>query len=230
MFSLSIDEVVSQGLLVGTKAPQAPQPADISLPTFYQGSFIIPDGIPDLPQDTYVKLPKWRKACCPYKTFRRAFNVVTFKKCCKSVCFFFQGQVWINGFNVGRYWPARGPQVTLFVPANILSTAGPNNVTVLELEGAPCSSRYVEFTASPMLNATVQLDNKQARRLFCKEDLLWMLERTAAEKQCAALVDIPIHTSTGCVYLIPSLFLNVILTFVIQYCNSVWYSDMYYNV
>lgn len=172
MFSLSIDEVVSQGLLVGTKAPQVPQPADISLPTFYQGSFIIPDGIPDLPQDTYIKLPKWRKACCPYKTFRRAFNVVTFKKCCKSVCFFLQGQVWINGFNVGRYWPARGPQVTLFVPANILSTAAPNNVTVLELEGAPCSSCYVEFTASPMLNATVQLDHKQARRLFYKEDLL----------------------------------------------------------
>uniref|UniRef100_H2V6V3 Beta-galactosidase n=1 Tax=Takifugu rubripes TaxID=31033 RepID=H2V6V3_TAKRU len=143
MFSLSIDEVVSQGLLVGTKAPQAPQPADISLPTFYQGSFVIPDGIPDLPQDTYVKLPKWRK-----------------------------GQVWINGFNVGRYWPARGPQVTLFVPADILSTAGPNNVTVLELEGAPCSSCYVEFTASPLLNATLQLDYKQARRLFYKEDLL----------------------------------------------------------
>ncbi|TWW58684.1 Beta-galactosidase [Takifugu flavidus] len=157
MFSLSIDEVVSQGLLDGTKAPQAPQPADISLPTFYQGSFVIPDGIPDLPQDTYVKLPKWRKARCPYKTFRSAFNV---------------GQVWINGFNVGRYWPARGPQVTLFVPANILSTAGPNNVTVLELEGAPCSSCYVEFTASPLLNATLQLDYKQARRLFHKEDLL----------------------------------------------------------
>uniref|UniRef100_H2V6V5 Beta-galactosidase n=1 Tax=Takifugu rubripes TaxID=31033 RepID=H2V6V5_TAKRU len=116
MFSLSIDEV---------------------------GSFVIPDGIPDLPQDTYVKLPKWRK-----------------------------GQVWINGFNVGRYWPARGPQVTLFVPADILSTAGPNNVTVLELEGAPCSSCYVEFTASPLLNATLQLDYKQARRLFYKEDLL----------------------------------------------------------
>lgn len=172
MFSLSIDEAVSQGMLVETNAPQAPQPADLSLPTFYQGSFVIPDGIPDLPQDTYVKLPKWRKACCPYKTFRCAFNVAAFKKCCKFLCFCFQGQVWINGFNVGRYWPARGPQVTLFVPANILSTGEPNNVTVLELEGAPYSSCYVEFTASPMLNATVQLDYKQSWRLFHKEDLL----------------------------------------------------------
>lgn len=89
-------------------------------------------------------------------------------------CFFFQGQIWINGFNLGRYWPSRGPQVTLFVPANILSTAAPNNVTVLELEKAPCSSEpcYVEFTATPILNATVQSNYKQYKRLFTKEDLL----------------------------------------------------------
>lgn len=87
---------------------------------------------------------------------------------------YFQGQVWINGFNVGRYWPARGPQETLFVPANILSTAAPNNVTVLELEEAPCSSEpcRVEFTATPILNATVQSDYKEVRRLFTKEDLM----------------------------------------------------------
>nr|XP_046273224.1 beta-galactosidase [Scatophagus argus] len=125
MYSLSVDEAVSQGLLNETNPTDAP----LSLPAFYQGSFIIPDGIPDLPQDTYIKLPNWRK-----------------------------GQVWINGFNVGRYWPTRGPQVTLFVPANILSTAAPNNVTVLELEEAPCSSEpcRVEFTATPILNAAVQ--------------------------------------------------------------------------
>ncbi|XP_027139576.1 beta-galactosidase [Larimichthys crocea] len=145
MYSLSIDEAISQGLLGETKPREAPQPATLSLPTFYKGTFIIPDGIPDLPQDTYIKLPKWRK-----------------------------GQVWINGFNVGRYWPARGPQVTLYVPANILSTAAPNNVTVLELEQAPCSSGpcSVEFTATPILNATVHSDYKQPRRLFVKDDLL----------------------------------------------------------
>lgn len=82
--------------------------------------------------------------------------------------------MWINGFNVGRYWPARGPQVTLFVPANILSTAAPNNVTVLELEEAPCSSEpcLVEFTETPVLNATVQSVYTQDKRLFAKEDLL----------------------------------------------------------
>lgn len=69
----------------------------------------------------------------------------------------FQGQVWINGFNLGRYWPVRGPQVTLFVPASILSTVAPNNVTVLELEGSPCATApcVVEFTKTPILNGTV---------------------------------------------------------------------------
>ncbi|XP_074546450.1 beta-galactosidase [Halichoeres trimaculatus] len=146
MYSLSIDEAVSQGLL-GETQPTAPPPppTNLSLPAFYEGSFIIPDGIPDLPQDTYIKLPEWRK-----------------------------GQVWVNGFNLGRYWPSRGPQVTLFVPANILSTAVPNNVTVLELENAPCSSGMctVEFTDTPILDALVQPDSEQHRRLFSKEDLL----------------------------------------------------------
>lgn len=86
-----------------------------------------------------------------------------------------QGQVWINGINVGRYWPARGPQETLFVPADILSTSAPNNVTVLELEEAPCSSDLcsVEFTATPILNTTVQFQHKHLR-LFSKEGLQWL--------------------------------------------------------
>lgn len=68
----------------------------------------------------------------------------------------------------------RGPQVTLFVPVNILSTSAPNNVTVLELEGAPCTPGpcTVEFTDTPILNATVSYDHKQHWGLFTKEDLL----------------------------------------------------------
>lgn len=65
MYSLSIDEAVMKGLL-GEKEPalfDPPQPADLSPPAFYGGSFVIPDGIPDLPQDTYIKLSSWRKAC-----------------------------------------------------------------------------------------------------------------------------------------------------------------------
>lgn len=64
-----------------------------------------------------------------------------------------KGQVWINGVNLGRYWPARGPQQTVYVPGPLLSTTLPNNITVLELEGAPGHSRVL-FMDRPQLNIT----------------------------------------------------------------------------
>ncbi|XP_041057306.1 beta-galactosidase-like isoform X1 [Carcharodon carcharias] len=73
-------------------------------------------------QDTYIRLQNWVK-----------------------------GQVWINGFNVGRYWTDRGPQETLYVPKNILNENSPNNVTVLELERAP-SEPSVVFLDYAILN------------------------------------------------------------------------------
>uniref|UniRef100_A0A3B4WUE2 Galactosidase, beta 1-like n=1 Tax=Seriola lalandi dorsalis TaxID=1841481 RepID=A0A3B4WUE2_SERLL len=66
-----------------------------------------------------------------------------------------KGQVWINGVNLGRYWPARGPQQTLFIPGPLLSTTLPNNITVLELEGAPAHLRVV-FMDRPQLNVTAE--------------------------------------------------------------------------
>ncbi|XP_012685169.2 beta-galactosidase [Clupea harengus] len=145
VFSLSIDEAITEGLLWEGNPSLPFRSSILSPPAFYTGSFIIPDGIPDLPQDTYILFPGWKK-----------------------------GQVWINGFNLGRYWPDRGPQVTLFVPANILSTSASNNVTVLELEGAPCNPGpcTVEFTTMAVLNATVTSLSDQTRQLFRKEDLL----------------------------------------------------------
>lgn len=64
-----------------------------------------------------------------------------------------KGQVWINGMNLGRYWSARGPQQTLYVPGPLLSTDQPNNITVLELEAAPSHLRVL-FMDRPQLNAT----------------------------------------------------------------------------
>lgn len=101
--------------------------SDFILPTFYVGNFSIPSGIPDLPQDTFIQFPGWAK-----------------------------GQVWINGFNLGRYWPTKGPQMTLFVPRNILTTSAPNNITVLELESSPCRNGTpelctVEFVDTPVI-------------------------------------------------------------------------------
>ncbi|MCX4822371.1 beta-galactosidase [Streptomyces sp. NBC_01142] len=45
-----------------------------------------------------------------------------------------RGFVWVNGFNLGRYWSV-GPQRALYVPGPVLR-AGTNEVWVLELESA----------------------------------------------------------------------------------------------
>ncbi|KFQ15251.1 Beta-galactosidase, partial [Leptosomus discolor] len=110
MYPLDIDGAVNNDINGHLDPPKRPVGNLLSYeaPAFYAGRLSIPGGIPDLPQDTYVKFPGWTK-----------------------------GQVWINGFNLGRYWPARGPQLTLFVPRNILVSSEPNNVTVLELEHSP---------------------------------------------------------------------------------------------
>ncbi|KTF94703.1 hypothetical protein cypCar_00002080 [Cyprinus carpio] len=66
-----------------------------------------------------------------------------------------KGQVWVNGVNLGRYWPQRGPQQTLYVPGPFLSATQPNNITVLELERAP-SHRRILFMDRPQLNSPGQ--------------------------------------------------------------------------
>ncbi|NWH59717.1 BGAL galactosidase, partial [Geococcyx californianus] len=80
---------------------------------------------PGIAWDTFVKFPGWGK-----------------------------GQLWINGFNLGRYWPRRGPQQTLFVPGSVLHTGCPNNITVLELEGAPLIP-FLHFLDRPLFNRTL---------------------------------------------------------------------------
>lgn len=76
MYSLSIDQAVSQGLLGQRRTREDPRLLNLSLPTFYEGSFIIPDGIPDLPQDTYIRLPNWRKACHSHTASEFKTNLV----------------------------------------------------------------------------------------------------------------------------------------------------------
>lgn len=44
------------------------------------------------------------------------------------------GQVFVNGFNLGRYWTEAGPQHTLYLPAGILKK-GENEIVVFENEG-----------------------------------------------------------------------------------------------
>uniref|UniRef100_A0A8C5T6T5 Beta-galactosidase n=1 Tax=Malurus cyaneus samueli TaxID=2593467 RepID=A0A8C5T6T5_9PASS len=146
IYPLNIDGAVNYDVLDLFHHPErsAGNTLSYEVPTFYTGSLTIPGGIPDLPQDTYVNFPGWTK-----------------------------GQIWINGFNLGRYWPARGPQLTLYVPRNVLVASVPNNITVLELERSPCSTQAceIEFVDKPSINATLQHE-KFKPPLFVRE--LWM--------------------------------------------------------
>ncbi|UYV72288.1 GLB1L [Cordylochernes scorpioides] len=70
------------------------------------------------PKDTFLKLDGWGK-----------------------------GFAWLNGHPLGRYWPTKGPQQTLYVPAPFWQKDG-NVLVLLEMEKAPCggsSSCTVEF-------------------------------------------------------------------------------------
>lgn len=59
-----------------------------------------------------------------------------------------KGQVWLNGFNLGRYWE-RGPQIDLYVPWPLLKP-GRNELLVLELEPrGPVAAQFTERSANP---------------------------------------------------------------------------------
>lgn len=61
-----------------------------------------------------------------------------------------KGVAFINGHNLGRYWPAAGPQMTLYVPAALLQ-AGMNELIILELEYLP-NSRKMKLQSDPILD------------------------------------------------------------------------------
>lgn len=44
-----------------------------------------------------------------------------------------KGVVWVNGFNLGRYWVI-GPQQSLYLPGTVLQVGRANEIVVLELE------------------------------------------------------------------------------------------------
>jgi beta-galactosidase len=56
-----------------------------------------------------------------------------------------RGFVWVNGFNLGRYWSV-GPQRSLYVPGPVLREGG-NDVWVLELEEAPAGGPALRLRA-----------------------------------------------------------------------------------
>ena len=83
--------------------------------TLWRGEFHIAAPGPQL-LDSFLQLPGWRK-----------------------------GLVWVNGVNLGRYWPAAGPQVTLYVPGLVLR---PGNNTILLMEQVRQISQHQDPTSS----------------------------------------------------------------------------------
>ncbi|KAF7636717.1 Glyco_hydro_35 domain-containing protein [Meloidogyne graminicola] len=66
------------------------------------------------------------------------------------------GVIMVNGFNVGRYWPLLGPQMTLFVPGAVMRHE--NFVLLLELTGRQKSKPIeFEFPAHPVYNEEERL-------------------------------------------------------------------------
>lgn len=61
-----------------------------------------------------------------------------------------KGSVFINGFNLGRYW-SRGPQRTLYIPGPALRE-GINELAIVELHGS--AGPVVQFTSAPDLGPT----------------------------------------------------------------------------
>lgn len=66
-----------------------------------------------------------------------------------------KGIAFINGINLGRYWPVAGPQVTLYVPAPYLRPHPEENRLILfETEEAP-ANRTVMLVDKPLLDANI---------------------------------------------------------------------------
>lgn len=61
-----------------------------------------------------------------------------------------KGIAFVNGFNLGRYWPVTGPQITLYVPKHVL-VSGTNQIVLIELQKAPDNGTVV-FTDTPNLD------------------------------------------------------------------------------
>ncbi len=82
-----------------------------------------------------------------YPLFMRGhFKAQSRKDCFIHLDGFKKGCVYINGFNLGRYWEI-GPQRALYIPGVLLRDE--NEIIILELEG--CEKAEVEITAEPDL-------------------------------------------------------------------------------
>lgn len=58
-----------------------------------------------------------------------------------------KGVLFVNGFNLGRYWPLVGPQMTMYIPSALLRQ-GVNTFVILEQQKAP-ADLLIKFVDEP---------------------------------------------------------------------------------
>lgn len=63
-----------------------------------------------------------------------------------------KGLVFVNGFNLGRYWSSRGPQYSLYVPGVYLKPYPEENTIIALEENIATNYIYVNFTTTPILS------------------------------------------------------------------------------
>lgn len=98
-------------------------------PTFFLGTFTLPD-IADYPLDSFLQVTGWSK-----------------------------GVVFLNGHNLGRYWPVAGPQETLYAPSIFFKPyPQTNSIVIFEEERSPCLIKEtcrIQFVRKHVINGTV---------------------------------------------------------------------------
>jgi hypothetical protein len=101
---------------------------DPNAPNIYAGTFSVTD---DVPSDTFL-LPTT-----------------------VSNGYWYKGVAYVNKYNIGRYWPIVGPQVTLYTPGPWLNPSGTNSLTMIELLSTPCGNEQtcsIELVDYPILD------------------------------------------------------------------------------
>ncbi len=78
-----------------------------------------------------------------------------------------KGMVWVNGFNIGRYWPGAGPQLTLYIPEGVVQ-AGTNDFVLLELE-QPAANLQVSLVQQPDLTGPTAFKGDAAAEWLANE-------------------------------------------------------------
>ena len=76
-----------------------------------------------------------------------------------------KGLAFVNGHNLGRYWPGMGPQVTLYVPRPFL-VSGVNTLVLFELERDRRNTMLVNLTNRHIINGTTPDNYQESQTRF----------------------------------------------------------------